>query len=458
MIQSEDTIVALSTPPGEGGVGIVRLSGPESIRITAAIFEASSGRGFPCGRQRVFHGRIHDAEGYVLDEVLVHVMRAPRSYTREDVVEINGHGGMLPLGAILEEALRHGARLARPGEFTQRAFLHGQIDLVQAEAVIDQIRARTHAGLLAANAAASGALSKKLHTFRATLADALARIEAAVDFPEEDLPELVDEALILRLHEAHAGMCHLLQTADLGRLVREGAAAAIVGRPNAGKSSLFNALLRDARAIVSAQPGTTRDRIEECITIAGVPLRLVDTAGLRTTEDEVERIGVDMARGALQNANLALLVLDASQPLTVEEHELGRELAELGIPVVVVLNKCDLCPEPEVPAWASEFAGVARMSALTGEGLKALEETLGRLLLGGVSLSGAEALLNHAHQKDSLRRACESLERLLNDTHVSPEFLAMDLRETLAALGEITGETTPEDLLDIIFSKFCIGK
>ena len=292
----EDTIAAVSTPPGEGGVGIVRLSGPRAIEIAAKLFTSSTGRDPRHEKQRVFHGRVHDAQGRTLDEVLLHVMRAPHSYTREDVVEINAHGGLLPVAAILDEVLKQGARLARPGEFTFRAFQNGRIDLVQAEAVIDQIRARTQAGLQAANAAASGVLSTTLYALRDTLADALARIEAAIDFPEEDLPELLNEELIARVRAAHTDMLRLLRGAELGRLLREGASIAIAGRPNVGKSSLFNALLRDARAIVSAQPGTTRDRIEEYITIAGVPVRLMDTAGLRATEDEVEQIGVEIAR------------------------------------------------------------------------------------------------------------------------------------------------------------------
>ncbi|HPO14592.1 MAG TPA: tRNA uridine-5-carboxymethylaminomethyl(34) synthesis GTPase MnmE [Candidatus Hydrogenedentes bacterium] len=454
----EDTIAAISTPPGEGGVGIVRLSGPQAIAIAEQIFVSSSGRDIRTSRQRVFYGHIQDSSGEVLDEVLVHIMRAPHSYTREDVVEINCHGGMLPLSEVLDEVVRRGARLANPGEFTLRAFLNGRIDLVQAEAVIDQIRARTHAGLQAANAAASGTLSKTLHALHDTLAHVLAHIEAAVDFADEDLPELVNEPLFNQLRETLQRMRELLRTADTGRLYREGATAAIVGRPNVGKSSLFNALLRDARAIVSAQPGTTRDRIEEYITLEGIPLKLIDTAGLRSTHDEVEKIGVHIARQALESANLILFVLDASQPFSEEDRELAEELNGVESPAVAVLNKIDVNPDPVVPEWVQPFAAVVRVSALTGEGLKGLEEQLADLLLGGVHLNSGEALITRAHQKDSLRRAAECVGRLLNDTTVSPEFLAFELREALHALGEITGETTPDDLLGIIFSNFCIGK
>jgi len=454
----DDTIAAIATPPGEGGIGIVRLSGAQAFGIAARVFRPSRGRAFAPARRRVHHGHIHDARGNALDEVLVHVMRAPRSYTREDVVEINAHGGAAPLNAILEACLEAGARLARPGEFTLRAFLNGRIDLVQAEAVIDTIRARTRAALLAANAAASGRLSRELHAMRDRIRHALAHIEAAVDFPEEDLPDLVTPALLDELRHAHADMLALIDTADAGRLVREGAVAAIAGRPNVGKSSLFNALLRDARAIVSAHAGTTRDRIEEYITIAGVPVRLVDMAGLRATDDEVERIGVDRAREALQNANLILLVIDASQPLTEEDRAIARDLGALATPIVIVLNKTDLAPEAEPPPLGLDAAAVCRLSALTGEGLNGLEAALGRLLLGGAHIAADQALITRLHQKDSLRRACTALERMLGHPGESPEFLAIDLREALQALGEITGENTPEDLLGIIFSTFCVGK
>lgn len=444
-------------------MGIVRLSGPEAIAISATVFRSTTGRDLRTSRARVFHGHVVDAQGAPLDEVLVHVMRAPRSYTREDVVEINGHGGAGPLRAILEEVLRHGARLARPGEFTMRAFLHGRIDLVQAEAVIDQIRARTRAGLQAANAAAGGKLSRDLGKLKETLVFALSRLEAAIDFPEDDLPELIDAALLDSLRATQERMHELLATAEAGRLYREGAVCAIAGRPNVGKSSLFNALLRESRAIVSALPGTTRDRIEEYINIAGIPVKLVDTAGLRISGDEIERIGVQIARDALQSANLVLFVLDSTCPDTPEDRALAEEMSTLDSPVVTVLNKTDLAPDAPSPAYLSALSAQHellphRVSALTGRGLKELEETLSQLLLGGINLSAGDALLTRVHQQDSLRRATECVGRLLADTSLSPEFLAFELQEALHALGEITGETTPDDLLEIIFASFCIGK
>jgi tRNA modification GTPase len=454
----DDTIVAISTPPGEGGVGIVRLSGTAAIEIADRLFRSSRGRSLNERERQVFHGHIVTEAGDVVDEVICVVMRGPHSYTREDVVEINGHGGGGPLNAIVEASLCEGARLAEPGEFTQRAFLNGRIDLVQAEAVIDQIRARTRANLQAANAAASGTLSRRLHAFAHTIRTLLARVEAAVDFPEDDLPDLIDAKLLEDAGRTRSDMASMLAKSDAGRILRDGATLAIAGRPNVGKSSLFNSLLRDARAIVSAQAGTTRDRIEEYITLGGVPVKLVDTAGVRQTDDEIEQIGVRMARETLQSAQLALLVVDGASAPHNDDEILFRELEALEIPVVVALNKSDLVPTPVTPIWAMTAAHVLQVSALTGDGLEALEAKLGKILLGGVDIAADEALINRLHQKDSLRRATECLARFLDDMTVSPEFLAVELQEALQALGEITGETTPDDILEMVFGAFCIGK
>jgi len=453
----DDTIAAISTPPGEGGIGIVRLSGGRAVQVVRDLFVSSRNIDITVGRQRVYHGCIVDERQEIVDEVLIHIMRAPHSYTREDVVEINAHGGFGPLNAILDLVLRKGARLAQPGEFTQRAFLNGRIDLVQAEAVIDRIRARTRASLSAAAEAANGALSKSICNIKLQLMEALARVEASVDFPDEDLPDLVNKALDEQLRNAVDQMTELLDTAETGRLYREGAAITICGKPNVGKSCLFNALLRDARAIVSPQPGTTRDRIEETITLSGVPVRLTDTAGLRTTNDEVEQIGVGIARDALAAANLILLVLDSSQPFAHEDEALAHELATMDRPVWVVLNKRDIAGKVSAPSWTMQFAGVTSMSATTGEGLNELEKELGKLLVGSAA-TPAHVMISRAHQRDSLRRAVVSVQKVLNGFDASPELLSVDLREAVNALGEITGETTPDDILEQIFSTFCVGK
>ncbi len=458
MTNPDDTIVAISTPPGEGGVGIVRLSGPEAIAIAEGIFRSSRGKLLATRGQQVFHGHIVTSAGALVDEVLCVVMRGPHSYTRDDVVEINGHGGAGPLNAILEETLGAGARLATPGEFTLRAFLNGRIDLIQAEAVIDQIQARTRANLQAANAAASGTLSRQLQTMGETVLALLARVEAAIDFPEDDLPDLIETPLLAEARAARDTMFAMLKKSDAGCLLREGATLVIAGCPNVGKSSLFNLLLRDARAIVSAQPGTTRDRIEEYITLAGVPVKLVDTAGMRQTDDEVEQIGVRMARETLQTAQLALLVIDGAAPPNPEDEAIFREFQSLEIPIVVIRNKSDLVAASAPPAWALDATDTLALSALTGAGLEELENRLGSLLLGGVNVAADEALINRLYQKDSLRRASVCLERFLVDMTLSPEFLAVELQEALQALGEITGETTPDDVLEKIFGAFCIGK
>lgn len=456
-----DTIAAISTPPGEGGVGMVRLSGPESLAIAARLFQSSRGHDIQATRGwRSYHGHVARG-GAVLDEVLAHVMRAPRTYTREDVVELCGHGGAGPMNAILEACLAEGARLAAPGEFTLRAFLNGRIDLVQAEAVLDQIHARTEAGLQAAMAASKGALSAALHGMKGRLREALARIEAAVDFPEDDLPALITPELVRGLQQVRDEMRALLATAHAGRLYREGVTVTIAGRPNVGKSSLFNALLRDARAIVSAHAGTTRDRIEEYINLRGAPVRLIDTAGLRETTEEVERFGIALAREAMREAQAVLFVADASAGFQEEDAVLMKEAAALSAPMVLVWNKADLAAggeTAEATALPVEPASVCRVSALTNAGISELEEQLGALLLGGLNQDASQPMLTRLRQKNSLQRAEECVARLLENTGRSPEFLALDLQEALDALGEITGETTPDDVLGAIFANFCIGK
>jgi tRNA modification GTPase len=451
-----DTIAAIATPPGEGAIGIVRMSGPGAFDAAARFFRAASGKPLAPARGMVY-GRAIDADGEPLDEVLLLAMPAPHSYTCEDVVEIQCHGGAAPLRAVLDACLRAGARLAEPGEFTRRAYLNGRIDLVQAEAVIDRIRARTGAALRAANAAAGGALSRALSEMTDDLRAALARVEAAVDFPEEDVPELVDAGLRERIASVAARMDALLARAEAGRLLREGAALAIVGLPNAGKSSLFNALLRDARAIVTEIPGTTRDRLEETLSLGGVPVRLMDTAGLREAADAVERIGVDRARESLAEADLIALVVDGAAPQPEAEARLARECLATGAQVVCVANKADLAP-PSTPPWADACAATVALSALTGEGLDEFEATLARIIQGSTAIDPNRGLITRLHQQDALRRAREAVGRVLDGYAASPEFLSIDLRECLQALGEITGETTPDDLLDLIFGEFCIGK
>jgi tRNA modification GTPase len=478
-VEQREPIAAIATPPGEGAVGIVRLSGRGVLHIAARVFRSPQGRTVAVEQlaaRRVSYGFVVE-DGAPLDEVLLHVMPGPRSYTREDVVEINCHGGAGPLQAVLEGVLRQGARLAEPGEFTRRAFLNGRIDLVQAEAVIDRIQAQTRAALRAADSAAEGALSREVRAVKEVLEDARARVEAAVDFPEEDLPELVDDALRRRLSDSLQRLDALLATAETGRLLREGARVALIGRPNVGKSSLFNALLRDARAIVTAQPGTTRDMLEEVVNIGGIPVRLADTAGLRAAEDEVEQLGVDAARRTLAQADAILFVVDGNAQPAAEDEAIAREAAALEAPILLAVNKADLfAPEnpgalgcwAPIPEWAAPAAdSCVAVSARSGAGLQELEQRLARLLGGaassaegapGPSAASGSPLLTRVYQRDHVRRAREALARVLEAYDASPEFLSIDLRDAVEALGAVTGENAPADALDSIFSRFCIGK
>lgn len=452
-----DTIAAIATPSGEGAIAIIRLSGPNAIAIADAAFMPTRGSSLRDSDGRPRHGVIHGDSGPI-DEVLVFVMRAPHSYTCEDVVEIHGHGSSTAVNGILDRVLQGGARAAQPGEFTKRAFLNGRIDLVQAEAVIDRIQAQTSAALRSAHDAASGTLSKTIHSMREQLARALARIEAAIDFPDDDLPELVDEALRAQLQAVLDQAEGLLTTAEAGRRYREGARVTIAGRPNVGKSSLFNALVRDARAIVTPHAGTTRDRLDETVNIAGVPVRISDTAGVRDAHDEIERIGVDRARDAFNSADATLLVLDASIPISADDSSLADEVLALEVPCILVLNKCDLIADTPIPEWADRATEVVQTAALIDRGIQSLEEAMGRALIGPEAPPPGQAIITRAHQQESLRRAAEALNRLLANYEASPEFLALDLREALDALGEITGETTSEDILDLVFGEFCLGK
>ncbi|HOQ89057.1 MAG TPA: tRNA uridine-5-carboxymethylaminomethyl(34) synthesis GTPase MnmE [Candidatus Hydrogenedentes bacterium] len=458
--RGEDTIAAIATPPGEGAVAIIRISGPRVTDILGAVFRPLHGKQPPERTPwRLRHGYITDPSGQVLDEVLAVFMPAPRTYTGEPMGEIHGHGGPAVLGAILEAVMAAGARPAEPGEFTRRALLNGKIDLTQAEAVIDLIRARTDAALRAATAAAGGVLRRAIEALSDQVAELLARAEATVDFPEEDLPELVTDAWFDALRATRKSMAEHLDAYRAGRLFREGATVVIAGRPNAGKSTLFNRLLDEERAIVTDIPGTTRDILEGWTAFGGIPARLLDTAGMRDTAEPIEREGVNRARDAVDRADLVLWVMDLSLP----DHTLREEWEEfvrrqVGN-VLCVGNKSDMRPAdiglPEL----------LRVSAHSGDGLPGLRDCIAARLreLAG-NRSPDEPLLSHAHQAHSLRRAMDALDAALRQygpagtAALQPELLAFELREALRALGEITGETTPDDLLDRIFSQFCIGK
>lgn len=460
MNKLDDTIAAISTPLGEAGIGIVRMSGAEAFHIAGEIFRSRSGRGLASlTSHSVHYGLIVDSEeGDVIDEVLLTPMRAPRTYTREDVLEISCHSGRSPLRRILELCLRKGARLAEEGEFTKRAFLNGRIDLVQAEAVIDVIKAKTDLGHQAAMNQLAGGLSEEVNGLRDRIKEMLAHIEAWVDFPEEDIDELPYEEIINRTKELMVQIDSLLESADRGKILREGISVAIAGRPNVGKSSLLNALLKEERAIVTPIPGTTRDVIEESLNVRGIPIRLIDTAGIRSTEDVIEKEGVSRSWRFIDEADLVLWVLDATEELSSEDGALLSRVSERKS--VAVVNKIDLERRIDLGKIRAYYPNPVEVSATKGWGLDELEEEVYRLFFGGEVVSDDRTLVTNVRHKDALRRTEESLLNVIAtaENGLSGEFLALDLRAALRSLGEIVGETTTEDILDVIFSQFCIGK
>lgn len=452
-----DTIAAISTPLGEGGIGIVRLSGPQSAEILSRIFLPRKARCHVVP-WRLTYGHVVDPEdGRAIDEVLAVHMPAPNTYTREDVVEINCHGGYAPLQAILSLALRHGARLAHPGEFTLRAFINGRIDLAQAESVLDVIQARTQIGLRVAVDQLGGRLSKEVSRVRGVVISALAYLTATIDFSDDEIPEQDVQG---PLAEAIAGVEQLLNSADAGIIYRQGLRTAIVGRPNVGKSSILNALLRENRAIVTPVPGTTRDTLEEVINVKGLPVVLVDTAGIAATDDLVERLGVERSRGAMERADLVLWVVDGSSPLTDHDREIALDLC--AKPVIVVVNKCDLDTVVGEEHLRELVPGssLVRTSALTGEGLHQLEEKITETVFAGRASASDALLVSNPRHKDALARALDHLRAAIGGVvgGMPADFVTIDLTAAASALGEITGETVSEDLLETIFSKFCVGK
>jgi tRNA modification GTPase len=438
-------------------LAVVRISGKNALEVADGCFRPSR-RGVMPSRadsHTILYGHITRA-GRDVDEVLVAVMRAPRTYTREDVVEISCHGGLLPARAVFEAVLACGARAALPGEFTQRAFLNGRLDLAQAEAVADLIHSRTELAMRAASEQLAGKLSKRIHVLRDDLMSILAHIEAHIDFPDEDIAPDAREQLLERLARGVAFMDELLGTATEGRILRRGVRAAIIGRPNAGKSSLLNQLLGHDRAIVSKTPGTTRDTIEETANIRGLPVVFIDTAGLREAQDDLEREGVRRTRAAIERAEILLHVLDGSEPLTAVDEGYLAEFA--GKPRVVAINKSDLAVRLELPV--TEKVRAVRVCCLSGAGLEALKDAVRELVwTGQVKAEMLEVMINARHQ-DALERGRSATLRTIAALRAEAplDLVAVDLHAAVNAVGEVVGKTTTEDLLDSIFSQFCIGK
>ena len=451
-----DTIAAIATPLGEGGLAVLRVSGPDALAVADRVFTPAgkhAAKPSAAASHTVHYGHIM-RDGRRVDEVLLTVLRAPRTFTREDTVELSCHGGVLVTRLVLEAVLAAGARAAGPGEFTQRAFLNGRLDLAQAEAVADLIHARTELALGAANEQLAGKLSQQIHRLRDDLMRTLAHIEAHIDFPDEDIAPDTRGALLARLEQGMTFMDELLRTAREGQILRRGVRAAIVGRPNVGKSSLLNQLLGHERAIVSPVAGTTRDTVEETANVRGIPVVFIDTAGLRDTADAVEAEGVRRSRAALEQAELVLHVLDASEPMTAEDERLLADSA--GRPRVLVLNKADLPPRLGLPTG---LTGVAA-SCATGAGIEAVKDAVEQLVWAGrVTAEQLQVAVSTRHA-DALRRAREATGQAADALRAdrSLELVALDLRIAANAVGEIVGKTTTDDLLDAIFSQFCLGK
>ncbi len=457
MYSLDDTIAAIATSIGQKGVGIIKISGPEAHDIAHQLFRFA-GKTTDFQPRYLHYGQIIDpATHAIVDEALIAYMPAPHSYTRQDVVEIQAHGGIIPLQRILQLVLSLGARPAEAGEMTLRAFLNGRLDLAQAEAVLDVIEAKTEAALRVATEQLGGSLSAQVSNIRAALIDTLAFLEASIDFVEDEIP-LQD--VVGPLSDVAARLEKLLQTADQGLIYRDGVRTAIVGQPNVGKSSLLNALLRGDRAIVTAIPGTTRDTLEETANIGGIPLVLVDTAGIRAAPaDEVERIGVERSQSALERADLALMVVDGSRPLEPGDWAIGALIQNK--PALLVVNKQDLpSANHTIPTDFLPAAARVPISALNNEGIDTLEEAIvGVVMAGDITLADTPLVSNPRH-KAQLQQALEHTRAGIEaqQSGLSPDLVSIDVREAVDALGKITGETVTEDLLDTIFSKFCIGK
>jgi tRNA modification GTPase len=454
---SADTIVAQATPPGEGGVGIIRLSGSMALSLLDAVFRGKD-RVVEMESRRLYHGVLVNSRDQSVDEVLAVVMRAPNSYTGEDLVEVHCHGGTHILRTVLDLFLAQGARMAMPGEFTQRAFINGKLDLAQAEAVVEVIRARSEKASRVAMDQLGGRLSQKVHQFAEKLRQALALLEAHIDFPDDEVGELDLHVLLQSVDAVACEMSQLVESFDLGRALREGISILIFGRPNVGKSSLMNAILGESRAIVTDVAGTTRDTLEEQLVLAGFPVRLIDAAGVRDTENPVELEGVRRARDKATAADLVLLVIDGSLPLS-EEDRLALDLCDPHN-TLLVINKCDQAQVSDLDVFGS-FMQQVSVSAKYELGLDLLRDAIVAHLNKESALSDSEGLvINERRHRDALNRGLDAVARLRGaaGSGVPLECLAMELRETLSALGEITGETTPDEILEQIFSRFCIGK
>ncbi|WP_160726005.1 tRNA uridine-5-carboxymethylaminomethyl(34) synthesis GTPase MnmE [Bacillus sp. USDA818B3_A] len=458
-----DTIAAISTPMGEGAIAIVRLSGDEAIQIADKLFRGVGGKKLLGAASHTIHyGHLLDPKsGEVIEEVMVSVMKGPKTFTKEDVVEINCHGGIVSVNRVLQHVLKYGARLAEPGEFTKRAFLNGRIDLSQAEAVMDLIRAKTDRAMNVALGQMEGRLSKLIRKLRQEILEVLAHVEVNIDYPEyDDVEEMTHRMLLEKAHLVREEIQKLLQTSQQGKILREGLSTVIVGRPNVGKSSLLNSLVHENKAIVTDIPGTTRDVIEEYVNVRGVPLRLLDTAGIRETEDIVERIGVERSRQVLKEADLILLVLNYSDQLTPEDENLFEVVK--GMDVIVIVNKTDLPPKINMERVheLSKDHKLVTTSLLEDRGVDALEEAISSLFFAGSIEAGDMTYVSNTRHIAILNQSLQTIEDAIQgvETGVPIDIVQIDMTRTWELLGEIIGDSVHESLIDQLFSQFCLGK
>ncbi|MDH6364360.1 tRNA modification GTPase [Enterococcus sp. PF1-24] len=457
-----DTIAAISTPAGEGAISIVRLSGDQAVAIADRIYQAGQKSLLKVASHTIHYGHIYDEQSQeVIDEVMISVMRAPKTFTREDIVEINCHGGILVTNKVLQLALRCGARLAEPGEFTKRAFLNGRMDLSQAEAVMDLIRAKTDKAMDVAVKQLDGNLTKLIRQLRQTILETLAQVEVNIDYPEYDDVEEMTSQLLLEKAQMVAGQIQqLLATAQQGKILREGLSTAIIGRPNVGKSSLLNHLLQEDKAIVTEIAGTTRDVIEEYVNVRGVPLKLIDTAGIRETEDVVEKIGVERSRKALAESELILLVLNQNEALTTEDHELLKATEDFKR--IVLLNKTDLPCVLDVESLKTEVGEklLLPVSVLQNQGLEQLETAIAELFFGGQIGEKDATYVSNSRHIALLEKAQQALGEVVNgiEAGLPVDLVQMDMTRCWDYLGEIIGDSVQDELITQLFSQFCLGK
>lgn len=458
---AEDTISAVITALGEGAVGIVRISGADALATAEKIFKSRSGKKLSeYQHHTLVYGHVTDADGTMVDEVLCVYMQAPHSYTAEDVVEIQSHGGIQSLKKILALTYQNGARPAEAGEFTKRAFLNGRIDLTQAEAVMDIIRSRSEASLKLAVRQQNGQLAQELRKLRSKMLDVVINLEAVIDYPEEDIEDVTFDTVAGSIANTAAGIENLLAHAHTGKILREGLRTAIVGRPNVGKSSLLNALLKEERAIVSEYAGTTRDVIEEQLLLDGVPLVLADTAGIRKTEDYVEQIGVEKSRRLLQDAELVICVVDGSEGLTAEDEEILQAASEK--PCVIIVNKSDLEIDTTLQQLQERFGidKVMPLSARTNEGIDRFAAWLKNYVYGSEGTLSDGVYVQNARHEELLRQALQSLQdaQRAAQERLPYDCIVIDVRNAIDLLGKITGDTVQDEIINEIFARFCIGK